>query len=249
MTDIYSVFATYYDQLMDNYDYQSVFTFIEDVLKKEKKDPGAILEMACGTGKLTEKLTGLGQVHAFDRSEQMLAQAYQRLYRNKRAKIFEMDMVNFSLNKKFDTIVCLCDSLNYLDSMDKIKSTFERVKAHLATDGVFIFDMNTDYRFREVYGDHIQIEEGEDFYFSWTNHYEEDKKRNLYSLNFFLEEKGLYRRMLEEHYEYVYEEGEVLWALEEAGLMVESIRNGYSENEDVMKAERLVYIVKNKENK
>lgn len=247
MNEIYSIFAEYYDQLMDNYDYQGVFDFLVQTLEEERASQGPILEMACGTGKLTGMLTKLGPVDAFDLSDQMLALAYQRLYRNKRARIFNMDMTSFDLNKKYQVILCLCDSLNYLDSIDKIRSCFRSVKAHLANGGVFIFDMNTEYRFREVFEDHIQIEEGEDHFITWANHYEKEAKRNTYSLNFFTREGDLYRRAMEEHYEYAYTMEEIDQALSQAGLSIASIRNAYSQREDLEKAERLVYIVRNKE--
>lgn len=244
MNDIYSIFAKYYDLLMDNYDYDLVFDFVKGVMEEESIKAKNILEMACGTGKLTEKLTGICYVDAFDNSEKMLAQAYQRLYRNKKCHIFQMDLSTFHMNKEYDIILCLCDGFNYLDTIDKIQSSLERVKKNLKDQGIFIFDLNTEYRFKEVYKNHIQIEEKDDFFITWENHYNENHRKNIYTLNFFIEEGDLYRRQIEEHVEYVYDLDEIKEVLEKVGLKIISIRKGYSKNENIEQAERLVFIVK-----
>lgn len=51
--DIYNRFASIYDQLMMDFNYEDWFHYIEEILVMHDKSPKKILEMACGTGNLS----------------------------------------------------------------------------------------------------------------------------------------------------------------------------------------------------
>lgn len=245
MTEAYTIFSEFYDQFMDNYSYEEVDGFLQEVLKSEGVRPNRILEMACGTGSLTEYLSKIAVVDAFDQSEEMLSKAYEKLYRNKWAKIYKMNMEDFSFSHKYSLIVCLCDSMNYLSSLESIQKTFQNVYNHLEEEGIFVFDLNTELRFREQYKNHIQIEEGEEYFFTWENFYDEEKRINHYRLNFFLEEEeGLYERSTEEHKEYAYSLEEIKNLLQETGFEIVSIRDGYREEDGNENSLRWAFIVR-----
>ena len=63
----------------------------------------------------------------------------QKKYPN--ANFYVSSMHNFTINEKFDVIYSIDDSINYLESLDQYKSTFQRVNEHLIPKGLFIFDL------------------------------------------------------------------------------------------------------------
>lgn len=234
----YEGFSLIYDAVMANYDYDEVFRWVKKVLGE--REGLAILEMAMGTGKLTEKLTDLGTVMGFDRSEDMLMQAYGRLYKNPRAKWVKMDMRHFSFSTSFDLILCLCDGLNYLPTEADLLASFKQVRAHLKEDGLFLFDLNTAARFRE-YGDLKEIRDEEGYFMTWQNHF--DGRVNRYAITAFLEEEdGSYTRFDEVHDEYAYSIDTVENVLKEAGMKVLAMYDGYSFSPATEKSKRISFV-------
>ncbi|MDY3118491.1 MAG: class I SAM-dependent methyltransferase [Peptoniphilus sp.] len=235
----YEAFSRIYDQAMDNYDYDKVYRWIEKIVGDVPHRQ--ILEMAMGTGKLTEKLTDLGQVTGFDRSEEMLMQAYRRLYKNPRAKWTKMDLRNFHFSESFDLIVCLCDGLNYLSTEADLLACFQRVRSHLNADGRFLFDLNTAACFQE-YGDLKEIRDEEGYFLTWENHF--DGRINCYAITAFIEEDdGAYVRFDEVHEEYVYDKKSVERLLRESGLKVLAIYDGYSFSPATERSKRISFVV------
>ena len=234
----YEAFSLIYDAVMANYDYDEAFRWVKQVAGE--KDRLDILEMAMGTGKLTEKLTAMGAVVGFDRSEEMLMQAYRRLYKNPRAKWTKMDLRNFSFGKSFDLILCLCDGLNYLPDEADLLACFKQVRAHLKAGGRFLFDLNTAARFRE-YGDLKEIRDEEGYFLTWENHFDGDVNR--YVITAFLEEEdGSYERFDEIHEEYVYDEKTVEKCLKEAGLKALAAYDGYSFSPATPQSKRISFV-------
>jgi SAM-dependent methyltransferase len=115
----------------------------------ERYRPGAtsVLELGCGTGAI---LAGLGSglsLTGIDLSSEMLAYAKRRC---PSAHFHEEDMTSFSLPHHFDVVLCVFDTLNHVTTFDGWLSMFERVRAHLNEGGLFIFDINTLGRLRQL---------------------------------------------------------------------------------------------------
>lgn len=172
----YREFASLYDQLMNDYDYEMWFNYIEYIFSIYDKKPKHILEMACGTGNLSIFLADKGyKLTCFDLSEEMLAQAYKKLNRYKNVKLLSGNMVNFKINQKFDAILTICDSMNYIIEKENLKTTFQNVYNHLEENGIFIFDINSYYKLRNIIGNNTFIEDRDDIFYTWQNYYDETK--------------------------------------------------------------------------
>jgi SAM-dependent methyltransferase len=101
----------------------------------------SVLELACGTGRLTLPLAEAGlDVTALDRSTAMLGAARRKPGADAIAWRLG-DMTNFALGRTFDTIVLAHNSLLHLHDASLIAACFERVRAHLAPNGRFVFDV------------------------------------------------------------------------------------------------------------
>jgi len=92
---MYGDFAYFYDKLMYDLDYEKIYKFVKEVLEKRSLEPKLILEMACGTGGLTEKLAKDFKIHAFDLSYDMLSVCENKI-KSKNLKLFRQDMAGFS---------------------------------------------------------------------------------------------------------------------------------------------------------
>ena len=141
---IYSSTSTVYDKVFDNKKIINNYaTFIKSNFPDRKLK---ILDVACGTGSLIEKLKeNYNYIEGLDLSKEMTLLAKKKTGE----KIYHDNMVNFKLNKKYDLILCTFDSLNYLLSKSLLKKTFKNFYLHLNTKGVIIFDINTLRKFKK----------------------------------------------------------------------------------------------------
>ena len=139
----------------------------------------------------------------------------------------QQDMREFELYGTVSAVVSVCDSMNYMTSDEDLLQVFRLVNNYLDKDGVFIFDMNTEYKYKEVMGDTTIAENRENVSFIWENLYDEERRLNEYCLTLFAkaeteedEEDGapLYEKYEEVHLQRAYPLDEVKRLLTEAGM-------------------------------
>lgn len=242
--DAYNEFAYIYDELMDDFDYGKWAEYIKDIFKKYKKEPRNILEMACGTGNLTYELAQDGyRLTAFDLSEEMLAQAYKKLGRYKSVNLLNLDMVDFELNRKYDSVIAICDSMNYILEEEDLLSSFKNVYEHLEDGGLFIFDINSYYKLKEIIGKNTFVSDQENTFYSWQNFYDEKLDICDFFLTFFVEdEDGKYTRFDEEHSEKAYKIQTIVDLLKKAGFEKIDYYEGFSFNQPAEDTERINFV-------
>ncbi|MBS6720331.1 MAG: methyltransferase domain-containing protein [Peptoniphilus harei] len=200
---MYGDFAYFYDKLMYDLDYEKIYKFIRKVLGKKSLEPELILEMACGTGGLTEKLARDYKIHAFDLSDDMLSVCENKI-RSKNLKLFKQNMVGFSAPASYDALFSVGDSLNYVTDEKDFEAAIKSSYDHLKDGGIFIFDLNTEYKFKNI--PPVTVDEVEDVLYLWENIYDEEEKLNTYGVNFFRNIKDNdYKRFYEEHLERAYD--------------------------------------------
>ena len=121
----------------------------------------------------------------------------------------------------------MCDSINYILEPEEVKEVFKLVDNYLDPDGLFIFDFNTDYKYRELIGERVIAEDRDEMSFIWDNYYDEEERINEYALSIFVqEEEDLYRKFQEFHYQRGYTLDEMKEYLEAAGLVFLSAEDG-----------------------
>ncbi|MEQ8156799.1 MAG: class I SAM-dependent methyltransferase, partial [Clostridiaceae bacterium] len=178
-----------------------------------------------------------------DLSEEMLTEAGEKVRKNRgNVKIVLQDMRYLSLNRKFNLITCVLDSTNYLLCQEDLKLYFSGVYDHLENDGIFIFDINSSYKIKEILGNNIYNYNTDDIFYSWEN-YLEDNIVDM-ELTFFVKEGELYRRFEEYHRERAYEEKEIEEIVSSVGFEIIGKYDGYTENPVIPTSERIVYILK-----
>lgn len=227
---------------MYDLDYEKIYKFIKEVLGKKSLEPELILEMACGTGGLTEKLARDYKIHAFDLSDDMLSVCENKI-RSKNLKLFKQNMVGFSAPASYDAIISVGDSLNYVTDVKDFEAAIKSSYDHLKYGGIFIFDLNTEYKFKNI--PPVTVDEVEDVLYLWENIYDEEEKLNTYGVNFFRNIKDNdYKRFYEEHLERAYDLSFVKNLLEETGFKDIEVYDDYEFKEVRDETSRYTFITR-----
>ena len=227
MYESYRSVASGYEEFMDGTDYQKTADQIQDMItrfgvsKPSQKRTGAseakdvllaaeknlVVDLGCGTGKLTEILADRGyDVMGIDLSEEMLGMALERRdsLRHKTLYLCQ-DMREFELYGTAGTFVSVGDSVNYLLTDEDMARLFERVNTFLFPGGIFVFDFKTLHLYRDVIGDSTIAEDREDCSFILENWYDDEARINEYDLSLFIrenrmgEDDNLFRKYQEIH--------------------------------------------------
>lgn len=248
--EAYTGFAAVYDIFMDNVPYEAWGEYIHSLLKERGIEDGILLDLGCGTGTMTEKLADYGyDMIGVDNAEEMLELAMEKRIESGHDILYLLqDMREFELYGTVRAVVSVCDSVNYITEPEELEEVFRLVNNYLDPKGVFLFDFNTVYKYKEVMGDTVIAEDRGECSFIWDNYYYEEEKINEYDLTLFIQEEqedgreDLYRRYQETHYQrgYTLEEMKVL--VEQSGLVFEAAYDAVTHKEPTAESER-IYIV------
>lgn len=116
----------------------------------KKKETGDILELCCGTGRLTIPLAREGyNMTGVDNSTSMLRQAEEKACKSKVSVSFvESDIRSLDLPEVYDIIFIPFNSIHHLYTNRDFFDVLTSVKKHLKKDGYFLFDcFNPDIRY------------------------------------------------------------------------------------------------------
>ena len=243
----YESFASVYDLFMNDVDYDGWTDYIEEIWKKFGLTPGLVCELGCGTGNITLRLAERGyDMIAVDLSAEMLSEAEKKAEeKNINALFLMQDMREFELYGTVSSVLCLCDSLNYITDPEELKQVFCLVNNYLDPGGLFLFDINTVHKYRDVLGDTTIAEDREEASFIWENSYDPESRINTYELAVFLpREDGLYEKCEELHCQRGYEKAEIEKLLKEAGMEIEGVYEAYTDKPASKDSERLLFIAK-----
>jgi len=237
----YKGFAYLYDSLMDNAPYMEWASYIDYILTRhlgQKRENKIVLDMACGTGNITLPLAKMGyDMIGTDISTDMLSQA-QAKADNLKILFLAQDMRKLDLYGTIDAAICVCDGMNYILCESELEAVFKRVRMFLNTGGVFIFDMNTEYKFKEILGEKSFIDQAKDAAYEWDNHFNGDTGINEYRVTF-TPDGG--EPFTEVHYQRAYPIDMVCRLLQLAGFSTVAVHDGYTDNAPNDKTERVVF--------
>ena len=113
---------------------------------------GKVLELACGTGRVSLKLAETGcQVTGLDLSESMLNVFYDKLAQaasdiRDRISLHSGSMSNFTLNEAFSLIIAPCRAFQALTEQGDIQNCLSCIREHLNDDGRFIINVFRPYK-------------------------------------------------------------------------------------------------------
>ena len=138
----YDDIAGFYDSVTgDSYDTEKyILNKVKGCFKKRSPEMPELLELGCGTGNNLLFLKDKFRLTGIDSSAEMLKIARKKL---PGSEFHLKDFRQFDLNRKFDLVLCLYDTINHITLFSDWKKVFRNAYLHLNKDGLFIFDINT----------------------------------------------------------------------------------------------------------
>lgn len=248
--DAYTSFASVYDTFMDNIPYEEWAEYLIDLLKEYGINDGLVLDLGCGTGNMTELLASAGyDMIGVDNAEEMLEIAMEKRAKSGHDILYLLqDMREFELYGTVKAIVSICDSMNYITEEEDLLQVFRLANNYLDPKGIFIFDFNTVYKYRDVLGNQTIAEDREYCSFIWDNYYYEDEQINEYELSLFIKENesDLYRKYQEIHYQKAYDLQTIKGLIEQSGLEYIVAYDAFTKNKVNENSERIYVIAREK---
>ena len=243
--DAYTSFASVYDLFMDNVPYEEWCAFLCKILAQHGITDGPVLDLGCGTGKMTRLMSEQGyDMTGIDNAAEMLQIAAMEpgevpiLY-------LLRDMQDLELDGCVRAVYSVCDCVNYVLDEEELQQAFSRVHEYLEEDGVFIFDVNTSYKYTKLLAENTFAESRDEGSFIWDNYYDEEERINEYDLTLFIPEGDeLYRRYTETHYQRNYETATLLKLLKNAGFTDICVYDDYTDAPICETSERAVFVAK-----
>lgn len=163
----YEMLSHYYDELLQ--DEEALSLWLRYI---EEEEFHTVLELASGSGVMAGILKKKGyDVTASDISEQM--KEVSRV--NFDGEYLILNMADYSLGKKYDLILCICDSINYLYE-EELKGFFQCAYNHLNNGGRLIFDMHHKARIAEFAEQYIEEGYVKDIPYQWTIQSDEEEQ-------------------------------------------------------------------------
>ena len=243
---MYHILANVYDRLQD-IDYEKFADYYEAVFGKFGIKPKLVLDLGCGTGNITLPMAKRGyDMIGVDLSQEMLGIATEKAKeKNKEILFLNQDMTEFELYGTVGAMVSALDSINYLTEDGQLESMLKLLHYYLDPGGIFIFDINTEYKFKNILDGQAFVYDEDDVYCVWNNDYDEEEKICYFDLNFFLkDENGTYKRFDEYQEERAYSTDEIEKIIKNCNLELLGVYDNLSFNPPREDSERLFFVIK-----
>lgn len=191
-----------------------------------------LLDLACGTGRLTGELARRGyDMIGADISPDMLSEALSSASEEGLDILYLcQDMRSFELYGTVDAVVCALDGVNYLTEREDVLKCFRLVRNYLNPGALFLFDVNSEYRFREVLSKRDYFLEGDGMYLGWRSSFHPRSGLCDFYLTIFSEDEdgsGRYYKTEEIQTEKLWRDDELAHIIKEAGLETVKIFSGF----------------------
>lgn len=214
----YQALAEVYEKLIDNCDYEKWSQYLLKNIKKYSNG-NVGMDLACGSGKITRFLSENGyNMAGADISEEMLVQAKMLSSEKKLAiRYFKSDLNNLRFSEKFDFVTAINDAFNYVKGENLLK-VFKNVNKILCPQGLFLFDISSEYKLKNLIGNNMFGEDYPEVSYLWFNELKENGV--AMDLSFFIKRGELYEKKEEKHFQYIHKTEFVTDCLKKAGFTV-----------------------------
>ena len=244
----YGIFSSVYDILTENVPYEEIANKVCSLLHKNGVDGGLLLDLGCGTGTLSFLLESKGfDVIGVDASEDMLIVANEKKYEeNSNAMFLCQSAEDLDLFGTIDCAVSVLDTVNHIDSLEKVRKSIEKVSLFMNMGGIFVFDMNTPYKHEKILANNTFIYDMDEVYCAWQNSYNKENATTTIDLDFFIknEDDECFERYSESFCEYAYNPQEILEILTDCGFKIINTCDDYSDNPVNDETQRMVIVAK-----
>lgn len=192
-----------------------VWPFLSSTVARRSPNANSWLDLCCGGGSLLKLVCDAGfQAVGLDRSRHQLRHARRSA---PGARLVQSDVRAYDLDREFDVITCMFDSLNYLTTKKDLERAFRCARRHLADGGVFVFDVNTFEGLQDNWCSTAAIRAPGRLTVVESS-FEEKHARGRCLITGFVKKGRLWRRFEEEHIQRGYLAEEVDGLLERSGF-------------------------------
>lgn len=242
MDSQFKLIAEYYDDLMAGVPYRLWVGYLEQILKRLDYHPHTILDVACGTGNVSEILSKAGyDVVGIDIAPDMI-----EIAKSKQSKVeyYVQDVSELDLGRKFDLAISLFDSLNYITDVEKLARGIKRVGEHLNDGGIFIFDVNTVYALAHHFFDQANLSDEHYPKYVWNSEYDHSTRICRVNMVFEVIENGERKQFREVHVQRGHSLEELSGMLIRAGFEVLDIFHAYKFKKPTRRSDRVFFIAR-----
>ena len=234
----YATLADWFEYLNDDCGYENWSQYLIEKLKGYPVKSG--LDVGCGGGYFTRAFIRAGyDATGMDISSEMLDFAQEEaLKTGVRGSYLLGDITKTKLPPRFDFVTAINDCINYIPK-EKLKNAFKNVRSGLRKNGVFLFDISSERKFREKIANTVSVDDRDDVTYLSFNKTDGDKVTMDVSL-FVKNADGKYGRLDERHIQYIYKEEEISAALAECGFEIVLIEGHLGEEKSV--SDRITFL-------
>ncbi|MFJ5768539.1 class I SAM-dependent DNA methyltransferase [Psychrobacillus sp. NPDC093180] len=236
---MYDRFAYIYDLLMSDIPYDKYAEWVQATAPVSSRK--RLVDIGCGTGVLSVKFAKAGyEVIGVDLSEAMLTIAHNRsLEQGTDISFLCQSMAELDGIDDIDVAVIAIDSLNYLETLEEVKQTFERIYKALTSDGQLFFDVHSLYKMDTIFPDGPFTYEDEQVAYIWHTEIGDEAHSIYHDMTFFVrDETGYYERFEESHYQRTYPLETFTELLKQIGFASVVVSTSIFEGQDEKEIER-----------
>lgn len=242
----YGCFANVYDELTQNISYKEITEYYDRIIQRFGGIRGIFLDLACGTGNTSIEFSKLGyDVIGVDSSVEMLSVAMSKPHKG--ITYLCQDMTELDMFGTIDVTVCVLDSINHLANIDQVQKAFNKVSLFTNPNGIFVFDVNTIFKHKNILSNNIFIYETEKVYCVWQNEYIDNSINNRVDIVldiFESGEDGSYFRYEEDFAEIALSMEDIEKMLIKSGFEVCACFDYMTENYPADESEKLLFVAK-----
>lgn len=238
----YTGLAEWFEYLNDDCGYENWSQYLFSQLKRFPLRSG--LDIGCGSGRFTRVFQRAGyEMTGLDVSAEMLNKAEETALREGvKSEYLLGDISRFSSPRKFDFALAINDCVNYIPK-EKLRSAFKNVRRALNKNGIFLFDISSKRKFLEKIANTVCADDREDVTYLSFNSLEGEKA--VMDVTLFVRRRdGAFERRDERHIQYIYEEAEIVAALEKAGFSLLETEGHLGEEKS--ESDRLIFLARRK---
>lgn len=214
----FGIFAEKYD-IYNSADYDAYASFVKVCFAQSFVPVKEVLDLGCGTGELSVRLADMGySVTSSDISEDMLSVLINKIGSRDILPV-KQDMRELDLFGTVQGCVSSFDCLNYLKTAADVEKAISKVGFFMEKGGIFVFDVNTDHTYKNVYDGRSYVYEDDDSLLVWRSEYNERQKICRFWLTSFTNDgDGSYTREDEVHTQKNHSPRTLKKAIEKAGF-------------------------------
>ncbi len=242
----YRNLAQIYDSIMAYVPYHNWVNMIEDIRKRYFDHKPKIFEIGGGTGTLGSMLVYEEYNYVgSDITPEMATEAW-----SKGLDYIIADCRYLPLKDKYEMIIFLFDGINYLKILSDYEKTFHEVWNSLDEEGLFFFDITTEYNSIHNFSDYYEAEAFENGAYIRNSFYDKESREQYNVFDIFIESldnEGCYRRFNEKHTQHLFSVEEVISVIPLDLFSIEGVWQDFTEIPYTEKSERVHFLLRRKE--